>query len=242
MTTRSNSDDIDLYQRRPVVRFLDTVPVVMGTSSSSSNSSIDNNYEDTIDIEAPAMQQNDTLYDSSSMMAIEDVVVAASSDEDDSDNDDNIYDNKINPNDDSSHSAGPRSGNTTDDWIAYLYRLYGFFTLMMTSGVGMLTAVISYFCPSNSNQIDEEDLMAVSSLANGDKAFLFVGGDGGSSFISYVFALFQQFSQSYTTDICHTRTNMYSLHISVFLYTVRHKSIKWPLRHLKMPPRRVQRG
>ena len=189
---RNNTEE-DPYQRRSVVRFHDTLDVVMEGSSTNNDY-----YEDAIDIESPLVRQNDTtLHDSSSLVGeMEDVELAASSDEDDDDDDDHDNEEKTangnaiddNQKDDSSHSSGPPPGDTVVDWLSYLYRSYSFVTLLMASGGAMLTSVISFLCPSNQNnkQIDEDDLMAITSMANGDKAFLFVGGDGGSSFISYV--------------------------------------------------------
>jgi hypothetical protein len=148
---------------------------------SSSNSSNDSNYEDAIDIEAPSGHPNE-----SSMMELEDVELVDTSDEEDGNEDDE--ENVGKETEDSSHSSDPTPihTHTAASWIEYLYRSYGYFTLFMASGGGMLTAIVAFLCPSDNKQIDEDDLMAVTSLANGDKAFLFVGSDGGSSFISYV--------------------------------------------------------
>jgi hypothetical protein len=179
-------DGSNPYQRRSVVRFQDSLDAVIEDSgSSSANDS--SNYEDAIDIEAPVVRQSRTSYNPSLVMGMEDIELAATSDEDQLEKD-NVQaykdDIKSNQNDDSSHSTEQIPVNLTASWIDYLYRRL--LTVLVATGGNMLTAVIAFICPSNNREIGEDGLTAIASLANEDKAFLFVGSDGGTSFISYV--------------------------------------------------------
>ena len=180
-----NQDDENPYQRRSVVRFNDTVEVVAvmycGSTKDHSNKDYeeyDDDYYDTIDIEAPPVLVS--LKGTSTYDSIEDALVQASSDEESVDNDDVEIDNA------SSDSEESKQYHPIyNDWISYFQRSYGFIMFLMASGGGMLTSIVSFLCPSNT-QVSEDDVLALTSLANGDKAFLFVGSDGGSSYISYV--------------------------------------------------------
>ena len=251
-----NDTEKDPYQRRSVVRFQDTLHVVMEGSSAN-----DDYYKDTIDIEATLVRQDTSLCDTSSLMEEMEGVAASSNDDehDDCNNEEDLNTGATNFNrdDDSSHSTGPPSGDTFTDWISYMYRSYGFITSLMATGGGILSFVISFLCPSNQNnkQIDEDDLVAITSVINGDKAFLFVGGDGGSSFISYVFTwvvtnflrfhlgghqrLYYVSMLSFDFISPHFLAYLYRFLFFSFLYTVRYRSIRWLLRHPKMPPHRV---
>ena len=157
-------DDVQ-HPRRSIVRFRDEIHIAACGSGVSDH----DEYNLSIDIEAPVLPHNEKSHS-----------VAASSDaENDNKNDD-----------DSSHNSdSTKSAQNHHDWMMFLFQSYASITLLMASGGAILSKIISYLCPSRA-QINEDDLVAITGLANGDKAFLFVGSDGGSSYISYVSNLY----------------------------------------------------
>lgn len=206
-----NQDDENPYQRRSVVRFNDAVEVVVMDGSSTNDYSnnkdyedYDDDYYDTIDIEAPAVvapPKDEPVYDST-----EDVVIVTSSDEESVDSHD--IDEVENDHDSSDSEGSKQDYTTSNDWISYLHRSYGFIMFLMASGGGMLTSIVSYLCPSKT-QVSEDDVLAATSMMNGDKAFLFAGSDGGSSYITYVHL--RSCSSSTTSIWINISTNTSSL-------------------------------
>ena len=183
---RNDDDNEYSYQRRSVVRFHDTIEVVDGRRpndhySNKDYEDYDDEYYQTIDIEAPVVPDSvvpppidvATMHDST-----EEAALAAMSDEESVDDLHETDDND----DNSSSGETSKPGHTADDdWISFLHRSYGFIVMVM----GMWTAIVSRLCTSKA-EITDDDLMAATSMVNGDKAFFFVGSDGGSSYISYV--------------------------------------------------------
>ena len=140
----------------------------------------DHFYYDKIDIEAPPIvvpPKDAAVYDST-----EDAVLAASSDEEsvDRNNKDEVEIDNVSRDSEESKQYRP----INNDWISYLHRSYGSIILLMASGGGMMTSIVSFLSPS-STQVSDDDVLAATSMVHGDKAFLFVGSDGGSSYISY---------------------------------------------------------
>ena len=164
MSDMIRCDDVQL-PRRSIVRFHDEIHIATCGSGVSDRDECNHS----IDIEAPVFPHNEKSHS-----------VAASSDaENDNKNDD-----------DSSHNSdSTKSAQNHHDWMMFLFQSYASITLLMASGGAILSKIISYLCPSRA-QINEDDLVAITGLANGDKAFLFVGSDGGSSYISYVSNLY----------------------------------------------------
>ena len=164
--------ETDECPRRSMVRFDRSVHVIVMDDHSVMTDDYDD--FDIIDLEDPKEP-------TSSMMDLDQAGEVHDKNDSEKANDDDA---------DSSHNSdSTKSAQNHHDWMMFLYQSYATITLLMASGGAILSKIISCLCPSRA-QINEDDLVAVTGLANGDKAFLFVGSDGGSSYISYVSNLY----------------------------------------------------
>jgi hypothetical protein len=203
----SNYDAYDMGQRSSVVRFHDTIHVVIDEETAwfendyydqhttSPTDERDDAAGNTIvdydhDIEASVLQKSETIHEVSTPANI-----TKQNEYDHSDLECGITNNVHNEDDirsvqddDSSHGEKQQQSK---DWISYAFGALGLLTFLKAQ-LGALQCILNLFCNGQDMPTDQDDVIALVAISADKGGFMCTaaGSNGGTTFISYVVKVF----------------------------------------------------